>query len=47
MEDTVKQRIMEFIRYRGISQRSFERACGLSNGYLIQLRNAPRPINYL
>ena len=41
VEDTVKQRIMEFINFKKISQRKFERTAGLSNGYLIQLRQTP------
>ena len=34
MEDTVKQRITKFIRYKCISVREFERQCSLSNGYI-------------
>lgn len=41
MEWTVKQRIIEFIKYKGIGQTKFEKAVGLSNGYLNQLRHAP------
>lgn len=41
MERTVKQRIIEFIKYKGIGQTKFEKAVGLSNGYLNQLRHAP------
>ena len=41
MELTVKQRIIEFIKYKGIGQTKFEKAVGLSNGYLNQLRHAP------
>ena len=41
MEQTVKQRIIEFIKYKGIGQTKFEKAVGLSNGYLNQLRHAP------
>ena len=41
MEHTVKQRIIKFIKYKGIGQTKFERAVGLSNGYLNQLRHAP------
>lgn len=41
MERTVKQRIIEFTKYKGIGQTKFERAVGLSNGYLNQLRHAP------
>lgn len=41
MEYTVKQRIIKFIKYKGIGKTKFERAVGLSNGYLNQLRHAP------
>ena len=34
MESTVKQRLMEFIDYKEISIREFERTCGLSYGYI-------------
>lgn len=38
MEKTVKQRLMEFIIYLGITQARFERACGMSNGYINNLK---------
>lgn len=41
MEDTVKQRIVKFIKDKSISVRNFEKEAGLSNGYLKQLKNAP------
>jgi predicted DNA-binding ArsR family transcriptional regulator len=31
---SVKQRLIEFIKHLGISQRAFEKAVGLSNGYV-------------
>lgn len=31
---SVKQRIIDFIKHVGISQRAFEKAIGLSNGYI-------------
>lgn len=34
MENTVKQRIMKFYKRLGLSQRAFERTCGLSIGYV-------------
>ena len=34
MEDTVKQRLIQFIKYNKISQRKFEERAGLSNGYV-------------
>lgn len=30
---SVKQRLMEFIKYKGISIRNFETIIGVSNGY--------------
>lgn len=38
MEKTVKQRLMEFIIYSGLSQGRFERECGMSNGYINNLK---------
>lgn len=34
MEQTVKQRLSLFIKHKGISQRSFERNVGVSNGFV-------------
>jgi len=41
MEVSVKQRLIEFIKYKGISIREFERRCGVSNGYIKALRKSP------
>lgn len=41
MEETVKDRIKEFISRSGISTNRFERNAGLSVGYLRQLRKEP------
>lgn len=41
METTVKERLITFIKQKRISQKKFEEACGLSNGYLNSLRHAP------
>ena len=38
---TVKERIIKFIEFKKISLRGFETRCGLSNGYLRQLRSSP------
>ena len=38
---TVKERIMQFLEYSGISVNKFERTAGLSVGYLRQLRKEP------
>lgn len=39
MEMSVKQRLVEFIKYVGVSQSAFERMCGMSNGYVNNLKN--------
>lgn len=41
METTVKQRLEEFIRRKKIPVREFERRCGLTHGYLANLRKSP------
>lgn len=41
MEVSVKQRLTDFINYKCISIREFERRCGLSNGYIKSLRKSP------
>lgn len=43
MQKSVKQRIVEFIKTTKTTQSAFERASGLSNGYINSLRNAPSP----
>ena len=43
MESTVKQRITDFIKYKGISVREFERQCGLSNGYVNSITQTVMP----
>lgn len=40
-EDSVKSRIFHFMEYKGLSQSKFEKAVGLSNGYLNNLRHSP------
>ena len=34
METSVKQRLIEFIKYKDLSQRKFEQLVGLSNGFV-------------
>ncbi len=41
MEQTVKERLIHFMKSKRLSQKRFEEACGLSNGYLNSLRKAP------
>lgn len=43
MEETVKQRLIKFIKYKGIGQGKFEKIVGLSNGYINQLKYSPSP----
>ena len=40
MENEVKQRLIDFLRYKNLSQCKFERACGLSNGYINNLKKS-------
>lgn len=42
MEKTVKQRLIEFLKANSISQKKFEETCGLSNGYINNLKNQPK-----
>lgn len=41
MENSVKERLVEFIKKQGLSQGRFEKSAGLSNGYVNNLRKAP------
>lgn len=41
MEETIKQRLTRFRKYKNLGQGKFEKMAGLSNGYLNQLRHAP------
>lgn len=43
MESSVKQRIKEFIAYKQISTREFERLCGLANGYVRSINKSILP----
>ena len=38
MEGTVKERTIQFIKYKGISMKSFEELCSLSTGYVTSMR---------
>lgn len=40
---SVKKRLKEFIKYKGISVRSFEIKCGLSNSYISNMRVSIQP----
>ena len=41
MEQSVKQRLIQYIKFKKLSQKRFEETVGLSNGYLNSLRHAP------
>lgn len=43
METSVRQRLIEFINYTGLSVRAFERSCGLSNGYVRSIEQTIMP----
>ena len=40
MEESMKQRLMRFIKSERISQGKFERMCGMSNGYLCNIKQS-------
>lgn len=40
-EDSVKQRLLAFMKYKKLSQSRFEKMVGLSNGYINSLRHSP------
>lgn len=40
METTVKERLISFIAYLGIGQGRFEKECGISNGYVNNIRKS-------
>ena len=41
METTVKQRLIEYLKYKGIGQNKFEKMAGISNGYISNLKKSP------
>jgi phage repressor protein C with HTH and peptisase S24 domain len=43
METTVKQRLIEYLKLKGIGQNRFEKMAGLSIGYISKLRIEPSP----
>lgn len=43
METTVKQRLIEYLKYKGIGQNRFEKKAGLAIGYISKLRIEPSP----
>lgn len=43
MESSVKQRLIEYLRYSKIGQNKFEKKAGISNGYIANLKSSPSP----
>lgn len=43
MATTVKDRVILFIEYKGISKNAFEKACGLSTRYVSNMRQSIQP----
>lgn len=43
METTVKQRLVQFIRFMHITQKAFEERCGMGNGYVNSIRRSIGP----
>ena len=41
MEKTIKERLIEYMKYKSLSQKRFETTAGLSNGYINSLRKSP------
>lgn len=37
---SVKERLVEYLKYKGVSQGKFEKDCGLSNGYINNIRKS-------
>lgn len=42
MEQTVKQRLVEYLGKKGVGQNKFERLAGISNGYISNLKSTPK-----
>lgn len=43
MKETVKERLLQFLAYKGLGQNKFEKTVGLSVGYINKLRHEPSP----
>ena len=43
MNKTIKERTLEFIKYKGISMKEFEIKCSLSTGYITSMRKGFGP----
>ena len=40
METSVKERLVKFLKYKGLSQKKFEETVGLANGYVNNIRRS-------
>lgn len=43
VNQTVKERLKSFIKFKGISVRAFESTCGFSYGFVANMRNSMQP----
>lgn len=43
MEQSVKERLIHFIKYKGLSQGKFEKMCGMSNAFVNNIRSSIQP----
>lgn len=43
MDESVKDRLIKFIAYKGLSQGKFEKMCGMGNGYVNNIRSSIQP----
>ena len=41
MESTVKERLVRYLKYKGLGQNKFEKMAGISNGYISNLKKSP------
>lgn len=41
MQETIKQRLVNYLKFKGIGQNKFESMAGISNGYISNLKSAP------
>ena len=41
--ETVKDRLIQFIEYKGINPHSFEKRCGLATSFVANMRNSMQP----
>lgn len=41
MEETVKERLIHYLKYKKIGRNKFENMSGISNGYISNIKNAP------